>query len=326
LRARPEAAKNSALPNLEACLPSALQGPNTQLSRIAAGLSGAGVYRVEAAGETFVLKVASPDEPLGDWQRKLATLRQAAQAGLAPRVLHADESRRAIVSAFVVDRSFAAFYGDPRTRVQALELLGQTMRRVHALPVSPEQTPADPRAMLGSVWSRLTQDFTVPAFVTSAVERLLAERVPPSERALVLSHNDVNPTNLVYDGQSLLLLDWDTAAPNDPFYDIAAVSVFFRMDDHTTLSLLGAHDGAKPSALPAGLAYQRRLVAVLCGVVFLNLARHGGYPGSTGSETLESTLGLGDFYERLRSGASSIASAEGQWGFGLALLKAGATL
>jgi hypothetical protein len=34
-------------------------------------------------------------------------------------------------------------------------------------------------------------------------------------------------------GENLLLLDWDTAAPNDPYYDLAALSVFLRMDEAT---------------------------------------------------------------------------------------------
>ena len=32
--------------NLEACLPTDLRGPSTTITRVAAGLSGAGVYRI----------------------------------------------------------------------------------------------------------------------------------------------------------------------------------------------------------------------------------------------------------------------------------------
>ena len=53
--------------NLEACLPAELRGPATTITRIAAGLSGAGVYRVEAGGQAYVLKV-STDEPVEAWR------------------------------------------------------------------------------------------------------------------------------------------------------------------------------------------------------------------------------------------------------------------
>jgi aminoglycoside phosphotransferase (APT) family kinase protein len=312
--------------NLEACLPADLRGPTTTINRIAAGASGAGVYRVEAAGQAFVLKITGESEPLADWRRKLHIQQLAASANLAPRVVHVDEARRAVVSAFVADRSFPALYGDPRTHESALALLGRTVRRVHELPLPPDADAKDPREFLTNVWSGLAPGFTLPTFVGDAVERVLTEEAPARERAPVLSHNDVNPTNLVYDGENILLLDWETAGPNDPFYDLAAISVFLRMDEGTCQRLLAAHDGEPVSSLPARFTYNRRLVAVLCGTAFLHLACQRGYAGAAGGETLDSTLSLGDLYQRMQSGSLSLATGEGQWCFGLALVKASVTL
>lgn len=307
--------------SLEACLPAALREPTTTITRIAAGLSGAGVYRIEAAGQAFVLKISGEDEPLADRRRKFHIQQLAANAGLAPRIIHVDEARRAVVSAFVVDRSFPAFYGDPRTREAALAQLGRTVRRVHELSLPPEADSKDPHEFLAAIWSGLVANFVLPVFVGDAVRRVLTEEAPARERALVLSHNDVNPTNLVYDGENLLLLDWETAGPNDPFYDLAAISVFLRMDEATCQKLLAAYDGEPVSLLPARFAYSRRLVAVLCGATFLHLAHHSGHAGASGGETLDSTPSLGDFYQRLRAGSLSLATGEGQWWFGLALMR-----
>jgi aminoglycoside phosphotransferase len=308
--------------SLEACLPAELRGPTTSITRVAAGLSGAGVYRVQAGGRAFVLKIAADAEPVAAWRCKLEIQQLAATAGLAPAVIHTDEARRAVVSAFVVDRSFPAFYADPRTRGAALTQLGQTVRRVHDLPL-PSQAPhvTDPRDFLASIGPALPPSFALPAFVSQAVQRVLAETAPPSGRAPVLSHNDVNPTNLIYDGENLLLLDWDTAGVNDPFYDLGSIAVFLRMDEATCLDLLTAYEAKPVSALPARFAYSRRLVAALCGSLFLRLASESGHAGASGAETLEAAPSLGDVYQQARSGALSLASAEGQWRFGLALLK-----
>src|SRR4051812_22195064 len=111
--------------NLEDCLPAALRETSTTISKIAAGLSGAGVYRVDADGQKFVLKISSENESLTDWRSRLHFQQLAGDAGLAPPVIHVDEARRAVMSAFVIDKSFPAFYGDPRTREAALSQLGQ---------------------------------------------------------------------------------------------------------------------------------------------------------------------------------------------------------
>lgn len=306
--------------SLDACLPADLRGPATTIARVSAGLSGAGVYRVEAAGQTFVLKIASEGKPLADWRRALHTQQLAANAALAPRVIHVDEGRRAVVSAFVADRSFSAYYMDPSTREAAVALLGRTLRRIHELPLPAEMSSRDTRELLVTLWSGLS-GFAVPAFVDDTVGRVLTEKAPPPERAPVLSHNDVNPSNLVYDGANLLLLDWETARPNDPFFDLASIAVFARMDEHTCRSMLAAYDGEPVAGLPARFVYIRRLVAVLYGTMFLRLARESRHAGATGAETLDSAPSLGDFYQRMQAGALNVATAEGQWWFGLALMK-----
>ena len=290
---------------------------------MSAGLSGAGVYRVDAAGDTFVLKVSDESQPVGEWRRTLHIRELAANAGLAPRIVHVDESRRAILTAFVTDRSFAMFYRNPATHDVALTQLGQTLRRVHDLPLPSDADARSAVDLLDATWSGLERGFTLPPFVADAVRRVLAEPPPESGRAPVLSHNDVNPTNLVYDGEHLFLFDWEVAGPNDPFYDLAAISVFLRMDATTCIRLLAAHDDAPVTSLPPRFTYDRRLAAVMCGAMFLQLARQRGHAGASGDESLDSTPSLAEFYQRLTSGGLSIATADGQWWFGLALVKEG---
>jgi hypothetical protein len=311
---------------LEDCLPAELQGPSTTITRVGAGMSGAGVYRVDAQGRSFVLKISPEGEPSSAWVARLEISQSAAAAGLAPRVIHSDESRRSVLSTFVSDRSFVALFSEPRTREHALALLAQLLRRVHALPPPPGAARSDARAFLEGLWSGLAQGFLLPAFVGDAVRRVLDEPAPEHYRALALSHNDVNPTNLAFDGDQLFLLDWDTAGVNEPFHDLATIAVFLRMDDATCRTLIALHDDRPERELPARFTYDRRLVAALCGSMFLHLARQGGHAGAASNEAADTTPSLGEFYQRLRSGQASLGSPEGRWLGGLSLLKESAAL
>jgi len=302
---------------LEACLPLELRGPGTRIAPVSAGLSGAGVYRVESPGRASVLKVASPHEPLDGWRARVDIMRAAAGAGVAPRVVHVDEQRRAVVTELVADRSFIARFLNPATHAAAIGELGAALRRVHALPIPPGATSKDPRAFLAASWAGLA-GFPLPAWIGDTVRRALDEPPPPPDRAPVLSHNDVNPSNVAFDGARLLFLDWDSAGANDPLYDLATVAVFLRLDDATSAQLIAAHDQAPVAAqLPARFSYLRRLIAALCGSLFLGVARAGGHPGARGDETFD----LAPTLAAVHAGAINARTPEGQWQYGQALLK-----
>lgn len=295
-------------PALDACLPAPLRG--SPVTRVAAGLSGAGVYKV---GERHVLKV-SPQRD--GWIRRRDVLERAATAGLAPRVVHSDEARLAIVSEYVADRGFAAWLHTPASRGEAIAALGRALRRVHQLPLRGEA--AQPLPLLAGLWTNELAGFPLPAAITETVVQLRAEEPPPYDGPLVLSHNDLNPSNLVFDGERLLFLDWDLAAPNDPLYDLATVAMFFRFDEATCLALLAAYRGEPVTALPPRFRYDRRLVAALSGSMFLRLARASGHLGAVDAEP----PALADIYQGLRSGALDLSAGNGQFAFGLALLAA----
>jgi Ser/Thr protein kinase RdoA (MazF antagonist) len=308
--------------NLEDCLPPELRGPETTISPIAMGFSGAGVYRVDTAAGSFALKLARPHDVDDDWRGALQIQRVAADAGLTPRIVHVDDVRRAVLTELVVDRVFPARYLDPRTHHLALAELGRIVRRIHALPMAGGVGARDPWQLLARLAGDLRSDFAVPGFCDEAMEAALAAAIPAGAHAPVLSHNDLNPSNLIYDGESLLVLDWSTAGPSDAFVDLATLAVFLRMDDPTCLGLLAAYEDAPPrESLPARFTYTRRLMAAVVGTMMLHLARRQGHPGATPDETLASTTGLAEFYQSMRTGAANPATPDGQWAFGKALLK-----
>lgn len=311
---------------VEECLPPEFQSANPTITRLTAGLSNAGVYRVEVAEQSFVLKIAPASESDADWSRTLRIHRLAADAGLAPRIVHMNERHRAILSVFVRDRSFVTFYRDPRTHAAALFRLGQTVRGIHSLPCPVDAGGREPRAFFAQIWTDALAGFATPAFVGEWVERVLTMTPPTRDRPPVVSHNDLNPSNLVYDGDSIVVVDWSAAGVMDAFYDLAVLSVFLRMNEQTSSRLLVAYDGALSGELPERFVYFRRLAAALAGLYQLHLARQLGHTGATGAETLSSTPALGDFYQALHTGAVTLGTAAGHWTFGLALLKECAAL
>lgn len=305
--------------NPQSCLPVSWQSENTQITPVAAGLSGAGVYRVEHNEQLAILKIAEPYVDPTFWQNRLTIRQMAADAGLAPRVLHVDTQHHAVLSEYVADQGFAIYYSNPTTHQAALKQLGQALRRLHDLSLPVDSDTVTPLRFLSRMQAALPAGFQLPNFVKQAFAQAQSLDAPSSGRSLVLSHNDVNPTNLVWDGKRLMLLDWDSAGANEPTYDLAAIAMFMRMDPETCLILLSAYEGRELSELPPRFGYDRKLVGLLCGAAFLHLVSQSGFAGA--EVNVEDALDLGGFYLRLQTGELKVSSPEGQWQFGLALIK-----
>nr|HEX4316322.1 phosphotransferase [Kofleriaceae bacterium] len=296
------------------CLPEALRAQAPQIARVTAGLSGAGVYRVDAGGASYILKVGLGISGLtrDAWRARVRAQQAAGEAGVAPRVVHVDDDRIAILMELVVDRGFGPWLMSPATRATAIAELARTLRRVHALPIPAGAPRVDGPPMLARFVREIGAD--LPRAAAPAVQGVVDEVAPPRDRPDVLGHNDVNPTNIVFDGEHAILLDWDNAGPNDPFFDLAALAVFMRFDEPSCRALIAAYDGAPCDELPARFRYCRRIVAAACGCIFLRLAKQQGYThDGTG-------ISLADCYAKMRAGELSPASPTGQWQLGMGLI------
>ena len=308
--------------DLQECLPPEMRGPGTTITRIAAGLSGAAVYQVNVDGRAYALKVAPDSEAIDAWLWAMRVQLLAAEARLSPKVVHVEEKRRAVLTAFVTARSFPELYGNTATHARAVTLLGQTVRRIHELPIPTGALGRNPRDFLGELRAGLEQaGFALPGFARGAIQRALAEQPPPATSPPVLSHNDLNPTNFIYDGEAIQVVDWAVADRNDPHYDLAVLAVFLRMKQETCLHLLSAYAHRLVEVLPEGFLYLRRLVGALAGAAQLNFARLLKHPGAGDADTLDSALPLEEFYRLLRTGGLGLGTPHGHWAFGLSLIK-----
>ena len=146
-------------------------------------------------------------------------MRIASAAGIAPCVHHVDETDRVAVMDFVKERPLSTFPGGPPALAGAIgKLLGGV-----------QETPSFPRflaypEMVGRLWAWVCgTGLFAPGVLDPCTKRLnhiRATYVWGTERS-VSSHNDPVPRNILFDGQRLWLIDWESAYRNDPLVDVA---------------------------------------------------------------------------------------------------------
>ena len=159
--------------------------------------------------------------------------RIAAVAGLAPRIVHADERDRWLITEFVAGRLWteAEF-----ARPDCLARLGDTLHRLHAL-AAPRAGRFDLLAALDGYARRIqsAEEAAGGALADYLQEAGEAWRISgAADRPAAVLHHDLHGSNLIDGERGLVLIDWECAAVSDPLLDVACV--------------LSYYDGARPHA------------------------------------------------------------------------------
>lgn len=291
------------------------RAPLTGLQRINGGASGALIYRVEVADRPYLLRLEKPErDGFRDPVRSFACMTIAAAAGVAPPVHFADPTIGAAIITFVPQQPIADY---PGGREQLAIALGSLARRLQEAPPFPPVTP-----YLDIVDFLLRRLRDSGPFAPGAFAAYLEDfaRIREAYRwdpgSLVSSHNDPNPGNILFDGERLWLIDWETACRNDPLVDTAILANYFASSPELEEMLLRAWLGRAPDRLVrARLTLMRQLVRLFYAGVILSMVP------PTGDDRPEAdATGLADFFAVLTAGRLVMGQPETMRAFGKAFL------
>jgi aminoglycoside phosphotransferase (APT) family kinase protein len=302
-------------------LPAELIGAVRRVESITQGLSGAQVWAVTAETGQYVLRLGDPRRTRAEHEQELLVLRRAADAGIAPRLVHVDAARGAVLSVRVLGSPLPAALGNPTQREHVIASIVDQLRTLHAL----EQTgaaPSDPPAAAYRAWQQICDRPGFPGWA-SRLEPVFeaAGACLARDARRVLSHNDVNPGNLLWDGARAWLVDWEVAGVTHPYFDLATLSLFLRLDHAVALALVERHDGAAPDPRSRATFHAlRQVAALLSGCTILGLV-----PDLTvlPAPTIADAPVLGLVFRALGAGELELQSPRGQASLGLALLAEG---
>lgn len=274
---------------------------------LGAGRSGAQVHELASGDARFVLKIGTNTLSQSRWAMARAIHEAAAGVGVAPAVIASDVEARAIVSDYVSGPSFFSALFDAERIESALGSLVDQIAALHAIDVAGFRDARTPRQRCREVVATLA--FEVPAFAQTAWEEV--QRHPDLESTHTLCHLDLNPSNVLFDGQKVWLIDWDTAGRSNRWVDLATVVNMFLLPperERWVLERYASRIGI-PMPSPARFADARRLAYVGYGFAFLDLVRAPPASLPLGDAP------LGQCYRALNEGRLSLDTDAGRFQF-----------
>lgn len=285
------------------------RSPVTSLEPITLGAS-ASSYRIEVAGRPYVLRLeSSRRDEIRDPRRSYACMRTAAEAGIAPALRHADAAAAVAIMDFVPHRPMSDYLRAPPDLARDL---GNLVARLQAMPAFPPVT--DYPTVVGRLLGLLVAS---GRFAPGLLDRhrdgfeRIREAYPWYGEALVSSHNDLNPANILFDGERLWLVDWETAYRNDPLVDVATLTIFIAASPELEAVLLRSWLGREPDLTQrARLALMRMLARLFFGcAATLNFANA---MKTVAPETDLNAPTRAEFAEAIERGGLSVGAPEAQ--------------
>jgi aminoglycoside phosphotransferase (APT) family kinase protein len=271
--------------------------PIGAIAPISGGASGAATFRVEAGDRRYLLRIEGPASPLRN-PRQYLSMRIAAEAGIAPRIHYVDEAARVAVMDFIEERPLETYPGGSCGLAQAL---GEMLGRLQA--TSPFPRFVEYPDIVARLWAHVCRTgLFAPGLLDAHTERLADIRkayVWDSAKS-VSSHNDPIPRNILFDGERLWLIDWESAYRNDPLVDIAIMLDSFALSPELEGVLLRAWLGSAPDeALYGRLALIRALTRLYYAGVLLSASAAAAW---TTTDADLSAPRLAEFSQAIREG------------------------
>ncbi len=267
------------------------------ITPITGGASGALPFRVDIGDRRYLIRVEGPASPLRN-PHQYVSMRIAAEAEIAPRIYYVDEAARIAVMDFIEEKPLRAYPGGPRALAQAL---GEMLGRVQA-------TSSFPRFVeypdiVARLWAHVCRTgLFAPGVLDAHTERLarIRELYVWDSAKSVSSHNDPVPRNILFDGERLWLIDWESAYRNDPLVDAAITLDNFAPSPEFEGVLLQAWLGRAPDdTVYARLTLVRALTRLYYAGVLLSASAAAS--GAISDGDLSAPI-LPDFQRAIREG------------------------
>ncbi len=195
-------------------------------------------FKVQVAGETYVLRIGGRDTELLGIDRYVEHEASIAGAklGLAPEVLRYERG-------YLVTRYIHGETG----RIESVEEVAEMLRRFHDSPPIGGRFNAF-RVVEAYRATAIEHGVQVPAQydraheIAGAIER--RRQSAPSRPC----HNDLLAANFINDGTQLWIVDWEYAGMGDPYFDLANFAVNNRLDEFSERRFLAAYGADDPDA------------------------------------------------------------------------------
>lgn len=291
-----------------------------EISIVTGGLSGAKLYQLKIDGKNILLRIANLElysESASESARAAESL--ASQLNIAPTIYYTNAKLGLIMMEYVLQQPYDL------SQLSVLDTFAIMVQRLHSIKSyqnSIMMSIGDYVKTIEVIINEIQLQQKMPN-VVKQLQAQIAQIVPKLQKSLTYTmvHNDINPGNLLFNGQQFFLIDWDRVCLSDPYLDLASIINFFLFDSRLSDYFLKVYFGKSPDENEsAKLFLMRQISYYFYGMRFLKFA-------SIASATPIAQIDISDIdnlqslYIQIRSGKEHLHNPITQTRLGLVMLQ-----
>lgn len=289
----------------------------SDISLLTGGLSGSSVYKIIVNEQSYVLKIDASIT-----KNTIENFRLASKAGIAPHVYYQDAENGLSIFDYIEGKPLRAVFTPEKLILE----LAYSIKTVHAVPCvrAGNNLLENIEGMINAF--QQSGMLSGPVFEECfTYYGQIKDQYPWEDTDKVFSHNDLNPNNLLCDGEKVWIIDWDVAFLNDRYVDLANAANFFIHTEEQEKAFLNAYFEELVDEYKTARFYvMRQVCRIIYSMMMFQLARQAKPADHDHNHDMEG-ISLKEFGALMAAGKLSLAGYDGQFMFGKALLNEAVT-